>query len=538
MRSKNLICPACRNQFEFSLDETVFSGNILCPRCEVNLAYSEFKEMIFCPVCRTAVEVPAQRKENETPTCPCCSAQLLPAEKELSPWLQEGDLFDKYRIITRVGKGGMSEVYKAEHLLLRQTYALKILRNDRSQEYPLMYKRFLREGKCFHSIDHPNIIRVYDIGCDIKTGFLFIAMEYLDGGTLAEQENTRLPEDELLRLAEDMALALAELEKQQIVHRDIKPSNIMRSADGKYKLMDLGIAKISACDSNDYTLTVDQAIFGTPVYASPEQCEAPHNVDCRSDIYSLGATLYHLACGEPPFNGDSPLGIAVNVIGTTPPPLSSQVTDLSAQMVDLIERMMEKSPYDRPQNAAAVLEDISAIKDRRYGKHSRQHIYGAMIMLLVLFVSGTYLLKLQTVPANTENEMRTISRELKLFCNQLSDRPEVAAWRNPPSFDWHIHLAQALREARSAHKNVLVLMHREHTLPSMWRKEKFLRTLREKYVLMFAECSVNGMPEEQQRHIARLRRILRVADIVPAAAVISPDGEFIRLYKNINTVVP
>ena len=209
-------------------------------------------------------------------------------------------------------------------------------------------------------------------------------------------------------------------------------------------------------------------------------------------------------------------------------------------MVKLIERMMEKSPYDRPQNASAVLAELSILKDHRSGKHSRWQIWGAIIMLLMLFVIGAHLLKLQTTPAtipvSAESDVQTINRELKLFCDQLSDRPELSHWRNPPSFDWHIHLAQALREAKSVHQNLLILIHREHTLPVKWRNEMFLRILREKYVLMFAECSNSGMPEEQQQHIAQLRRILRITGIVPAAVVLSPDGEFIRLYKNISDI--
>lgn len=537
MISKNLICPACRNQFEFALDEEVFSGNVLCPRCEVNLAYTEYKEMIFCPVCRAAAELSLSHPEDEIPKCAQCSAELFSAVPEKSPFLRDGDFFDKYRIITRVGKGGMSEVYKAEHLLLKQIYALKILKNDRSQEYPLMYKRFLREGKCFHQIDHPNIVRVYDIGCDVKTGHLFIAMEYLDGGTLAELCTTPMPETELLRVAEDIAHALAELEKQQIIHRDIKPSNIMLTSDGKYKLMDLGIAKTVNADNSDYTLTVDQAIFGTPVYASPEQCESPHDVDCRSDIYSLGATLYHLACGEPPFDGKSPLSIVVNVVGNSPLPLRDRMPELSAGTVNLIERMMDKSPQNRPQNANVLLDELAMLKGGCPRKnYRRRQMYWSVTLLLILLAASGILLpqKQKAAPLHTEEKTPLIARNLKLFCDTLPETPNVTNWRNPPAFDWHIHLSQALREAKEKNLNVLLLLHREHIMPKKWRDEKFLRALRKKYVLMFGECSDNGMPEEQQQHIEQLCNILQINDAAPAAAVISPDGEFIRLYKNIN----
>lgn len=548
MNSKNLICPACRNQFEFALDDTVFSGNITCPRCEVNLKSAEFDEMIFCPLCRSAVKIPLAAPEERIAECPHCSAKLHPDASERSPWLKEGDFFDKYRIISRVGKGGMSEVYKAEHLLLKHIYALKILRNDRSQEFPMMYKRFLREGKCFHELEHTNIVRVFEIGCDVKTGYLFIAMEYLENGTLAENLEKPMDERELLKVASDITNALIELEKRGIIHRDIKPSNIMCDADGHYKLMDLGIAKHGDTSKNDYTLTIDQSIFGTPTYASPEQCESPHDVDCRSDIYSLGATLYHLGCGKPPFDGKSPLGIVVNVMGEAPPPLKPRAPHLSAAFIKLIEQMMEKSASQRPANAAALAAQISEVKLRIDGRFRRKHHIMrtlATAALPLLIISGIVWISRitpeteKTVPPPQMKQSDVspagkVNSELDKFIRSLAAEPDLSTWRNPPGADWHLHLAQALREARTLKRNLLILVHREHKLPAKWRNERFLHSLRRRYILMFCECSSNGIPPEQSRHIDELRRILGLKNSSPAIAVLSPEGKLLRTSWNIN----
>ena len=286
------------------------------------------------------------------------------AEKELPQTdnppelLKPDDFFDKYRIVSFIGRGGMSEVYLAEHLLLKQFCALKIMTDPTGGRDPEIFQRFLREARCFYSLEHPGIVRVFDVGCDSKTGWLFIVMEYLEGQTLAEYCVEPLPAGELLRIVSDMADALEELEKKQIVHRDIKPSNIMRCKDGRYKLMDLGIAKAAGELFGDHTLTLGNAVFGTPAYASPEQCHDPHRADIRSDIYSLGCTLYHLSCGKLPYDGKTPVETIINVISGKPVPLEKIRKNLPRPVVELIKCMMDKAPEKRPQNVAELKELI------------------------------------------------------------------------------------------------------------------------------------------------------------------------------------
>lgn len=221
----------------------------------------------------------------------------------------------------------------------------------------LSRKRFFREARLTCSLVHPNIVKVFDIGCDDKTGYLFIVMEYIDGENLERYAARRqLSERELLEILREMASALNVLGRRGIVHRDIKPCNIMRTRDGVLKLMDLGIAKAGPFATlGNLTLTMERSVFGTPAYSSPEQCRNAHDVDVRSDIYSLGATLYQLASGRIPFDGGTPVETMMKVIHDIPPSLAGLRPDLSVNFVRLIDRMMRKEPEERPHNASELL---------------------------------------------------------------------------------------------------------------------------------------------------------------------------------------
>lgn len=291
-----------------------------------------------------------------------------PPGAESPPRFPAGTIFDKYRLVRRLGLGGMAEVYLAEHLLLNRRCALKILFEKPD---PGWQKRFLREARCICDLSHPNIVKIHDAGCDPATGRLFIAMEFVDGTPLSELSG--ISEAELLAVATDMAHALAALEAAHIVHRDIKPANILRSAGGGYKLMDLGIAKTAPGGMEEhYTLTLERAVFGTPAYASPEQCRDAHSADTRSDIYSLGASLYHLASGRPPYRGPTPVETILRVLQSPLEPLGKLRPDLSAPLCELIHAMLRKSPAQRPQNAGELLRLIDGVRggERRGGRRS------------------------------------------------------------------------------------------------------------------------------------------------------------------------
>ena len=377
MFSKVLDCPECGHRFNYDHEGSDFPDFIVCPGCHASSNFADFSALTICPQCYTKLKTPLGMFCDDDLACPSCGTILNIAGSLISEnivdtldddnvvnysymdkcMLKEGDVFDKYKIIRLLGKGGMAEVYLAEHLLLKQPCAVKLMRSDTNSDGDLAIKRFLREAKLSHQFNHPNIVKIFDVGSDFKTGTLFIAMEYIEGKTLNDiaKEKT-FSEDELCEVLLSMANALIALADAHVVHRDIKPSNIMLTNDGVYKLMDLGIAKSDSSYhvAGDMTLTVEQSTIGTPNYASPEQCRSSHNVDLRSDIYSLGATLYHLASGRLPFSGTTAVETILNVMQTEVVPLSTYRPDLSPKMLDLIDLMMRKNPEERPQYPDAL----------------------------------------------------------------------------------------------------------------------------------------------------------------------------------------
>lgn len=350
------ICPVCIREFEFKT-ASFRTGCTVCPHCGAEIEQNVLRLVTFCPDCHARQFASADAAAPHVCT-ECGSAFQVLEQSDTVPdhLLSPGDFFDKYRIVRFLGCGGMAEVYRAEHLLLGAPRALKLMKLP-EESSDLSRKRFFREARLTCSLVHPNIVKVFDIGCDDKTGYLFIVMEYIDGENLERYAARRqLSERELLEILREMASALNVLGRRGIVHRDIKPCNIMRTRDGVLKLMDLGIAKAGPFATlGNLTLTMERSVFGTPAYSSPEQCRNAHDVDVRSDIYSLGATLYQLASGRIPFDGGTPVETMMKVIHDIPPSLAGLRPDFSVNFVRLIDRMMRKEPEERPHNASELL---------------------------------------------------------------------------------------------------------------------------------------------------------------------------------------
>ena len=378
-----LDCPQCGHRFHFEHEGVEFPATITCPECGADSPAGDFEALLICHECHVKIKVPVSILNEEDNCCPKCGAVIhndrltdlsqdgntlaggnVPAP-EKKRMLKDGDFFDKFRIIKLLGRGGMAEVYLAEHLLLKQRCALKLMQRTLEQDdNPVFIKRFVREAKLTHSLNHPNIVKVFDAGSDFKTGYLFLAMEYVEGRTLHDIINeNELSENELLDILNVMANALKVLEEAKVVHRDIKPSNIMYTNDGVYKLMDLGIAKTeSNHQAGDMTLTMEQSTIGTPGYASPEQCSSAHLVDVRSDIFSLGASIYHAASGHLPFTGETPVATILNTMQKDPEPLRNYRVDLSDDFIALVEKMMKKKPAERFQNMTELMEAIGKVE--------------------------------------------------------------------------------------------------------------------------------------------------------------------------------
>ena len=262
-----------------------------------------------------------------------------------------------YRLVQKIGRGAMGTVYKAIHKGLHRVVAIKILRRDLAAD-KTQIERLRREAKLLADLDHPNIVRAFDAG--ESNGFPYLVMEYVEGETLRDRiaHKGPLDDEEALRITRALADALEKARRMGIVHRDVKPGNILIGRGGTPKLMDLGLAK----GPIDAGLTQHGATVGTPQFMSPEQAESPDKADTRSDIYSLGATLYAMVTGRPPFEGSTLAEIITKVMSQQPVPPRVRNPDISPEVSHLIERMMLKDASLRYATPSYVIEDIDRIR--------------------------------------------------------------------------------------------------------------------------------------------------------------------------------
>ncbi len=375
-----LRCLRCEKDHE--VQEKNLSLTMDCPHCNTCAGIENFSVVMFCPHCYAELLVPPDVIKREL-QCPFCDkvfranvtfalndddgADDEVVDNEPSAMFKEGDVYDKYKIIKLLGRGGMGEVYLASHMLLHREIALKIMTNEVAVNNPVYAKRFIREAKLANRIDSENFISVYDVGKEVNTNTLYIAMEYVHGRNVSEIIKTDGPfkEKDILNIALKVTEVLIILERENIVHRDIKPSNIMISSSDVVKLADFGIAKSGNKGENELTLTQGNLVFGTPNYASPEQCRSSHNVDFRSDIYSLGATMFHMASGQPPYDGTTAMETVIKVLNEEHKDLSKIADGFSANFILLINDMLNRDPDKRPQNAEMLKMRIESLLSGR-----------------------------------------------------------------------------------------------------------------------------------------------------------------------------
>ncbi|MCY3024238.1 MAG: serine/threonine-protein kinase [Planctomycetota bacterium] len=259
-----------------------------------------------------------------------------------------------YELLGKLGHGAMGSVYLARNVTDNRQVALKILPQELARDEEFL-ERFRREARAASRLTHPNIVAAYDVG--VADNYHYIAMEYVDGPNLElyMQKRGRLNENQLLKVALDMSYALEAAGAAGIVHRDIKPANILMSSQHVAKLTDLGLASAS---HGDRRVTMAGFCVGTPYYIAPEQARGDRGVDGRADIYSLGATLYHLATGTLPFSGENPVVIMTKHLNETPAAPHVRQPAIPLYVSALIQKMMAKNPADRPQNAGELRADI------------------------------------------------------------------------------------------------------------------------------------------------------------------------------------
>jgi WD40 repeat protein/serine/threonine protein kinase len=260
---------------------------------------------------------------------------------------------ERYRVVRLLGVGGMGAVYEAEHLVMQRTVALKVIKRAYTANADAL-ERFRREVRAAARLSHPNIVITYDAEDAGETHFL--VMEYVEGIDLGRlvQECGPLPVDRACEYVRQAALGLQYAFEQGMVHRDLKPHNLMLTSDGRVKILDFGLARFASEAASAAGLTGTGLVLGTVDYIAPEQADNAHQADIRSDIYSLGCTLYHLLAGQPPFPTGTSLQKVMAHMEKKPQPLTELRDDLPEGLMPVLERMMAKDPKHRYQTPAEV----------------------------------------------------------------------------------------------------------------------------------------------------------------------------------------
>jgi len=309
-----------------------------------------------CPTCNRLFD-------DKANVCPFDNSTLAVSNQDALL----GSVLDKrYRIIDRIGEGGMGKVYKAQHIILDKPFAIKVLNPELAQREDSI-KRFINEARLTSKIGHPNIIEVTDFGKTPGGSFYFV-MEYVSGKTLFDLLNSKktIPIKETIEIITQCADALYAAHQAGIVHRDLKPDNIMLvvKGDGSYfaKILDFGISKIIGEAST--RLTSSGVIIGTPEYMSPEQA-SQENTDHRTDIYSLGVIMYQMLTGSLPFYSTNPLNLLMMHKTKSPKPMKSFNPNIPTALENICMKCLSKNPQDRYQD---MRELMNALNDLAKGK--------------------------------------------------------------------------------------------------------------------------------------------------------------------------
>ncbi|MFO0815072.1 MAG: serine/threonine-protein kinase [Gemmatales bacterium] len=277
----------------------------------------------------------------------------------------EANKYGPYKLIRKLGAGGMGEVHLAEHALLKRPCAIKIIRPERAGD-PRILQRFEREVRSTARLTHPNTVEVYDYG-RTADGTFFYVMEYLDGHSLEELIETHgpLPAHQAIPIFRQICAALVDAHAAGLVHRDVKPSNVMLCTQGQrmnvVKLLDFGLVRLhSDLPSDASGLTQEGFVLGTPAYMAPEQARG-EAIDFRADQYSFGVLAFYILTGRPPFVRSSVLDILIAAANEPPPRLEDLVTGVPQQLVTIINRCLAKSPLERFDHTKDLAKSLEVV---------------------------------------------------------------------------------------------------------------------------------------------------------------------------------
>lgn len=321
----------------------------------------------------------------------------------------------RYQLTDRIGVGGMGIVFRARHRLMNRDVALKMI-NDELLKRPGVIERFGREVQAAAQLSHPNIVTSYD--AEHAGDCHFLAMEYIDGRTLAEvvRDDGPLPVQEALHYIREAARGLQYAHEAGLIHRDVKPHNLMLTGDGGVKILDFGLASLIGAqrDADDDQaradapridavsdatgLTQTGTVLGTVDYLAPEQCDDSRSVDARADIYSMGCTLYFLLAGRPPFSGTTIREKLMAHRHDRPVPICELRADVPPEVEQLLERMMAKEPETRHQTATEIIEAINQVLPETSARAVKRPVWAWLVASAasLLFIAAAAVLYLKT----------------------------------------------------------------------------------------------------------------------------------------------
>jgi len=309
-----------------------------------------------------------------------------------------GQIISHYKILEKLGAGGMGVVYKAQDLKLDRFVVLKFLSSDLTRDEKAK-ERFIVEAKAASALDHPNVCTIYEIN-ETDDGRLFIAMAYYDGETLAakikqQKENSKASLDWAIDITVQIASGLSRAHEAGIVHRDIKPANVIITKRHEVKILDFGLAKLAG----QQHLTKSGATLGTIAYMSPQQAQGLE-VDHRTDIWSLGVVMYEMLTGQLPFQGHYDQAVMYAIVNVAPAAVRSLRSEVSGRLAAIIEKALAKKLDERYQHIDGLLEDLKSptkkiasnpsVSAPKLGNKKKWYLYGSLLVFLAALIFAGY----------------------------------------------------------------------------------------------------------------------------------------------------